>query len=70
VGELRVTEEASEMVTVPGAELGALQAEVRRLLREAGRSVARVHMEADPGPGDTALTLSRSELAEAWGIGE
>jgi hypothetical protein len=27
-------------------------------------------MEADPGPGDAALTLSRSELAEAWGISE
>ena len=68
--ELRVTAEASEMVTVPRAELDALRAEVRRLRREVGRSVARARMEADPGPGDAALTLSRSELAEAWGISE
>ena len=48
----------------------ALRAEVRRLRREVGRSVARARMEADSGPGDGALTLSRSELAEAWGISE
>jgi hypothetical protein len=65
-----VTAEASEMVTVPRAELDALRAEVRRLRREVGRSVARARMEADPGPGDAAPTLSRSELAEAWGISE
>ena len=49
--ELRVTAEASEMVTVPRAELDALRAEVRRLRREVGRSMARARMEADPGPG-------------------
>jgi hypothetical protein len=65
-----VTAEASEMVTVPRAELDALRAEVRRLRREVGRSVARARIEADHGPGDAALTLSRSELAEAWGISE
>ena len=67
-----MTAEASEMVTVPRAELDALRAEVRRLRREIGRSLARARMEADPGPGtgDAALTLSRSELAEAWGISE
>ena len=68
--ELRVTAEAPEMVTVRRAELDALRAEVRRLRREVGRSVARARIEADPGPGDGALTMSRSELAEAWGIGE
>ena len=68
--ELRVTAEASEMVTVPRAELDALRAEVRRLRREVGRSMARARIEADPGPGDGSLTMSRSELAEAWGIGE
>ena len=62
--------EASEMVTVPRAELDALKAEVRRLRREVGRNVARARMESDPGPGNPALTLSRSELAEAWGISE
>jgi hypothetical protein len=65
-----VTAEASEMVTVPRSELDALRAEVRRLRREVGRSVARARMEADPGPGDGVPTLSRSELAEAWGISE
>jgi hypothetical protein len=68
--ELRVTAEASEMVTVSRAELDALRAEVRRLRREVGRSVAKARMGADSGPGDAALTLSRSELAEAWGISE
>lgn len=68
--ELGMSAEASEMVTVPRAELDALKAEVRRLRREVGRNVARARMEADPGPGDAALTLSRSELAEAWGISE
>lgn len=68
--ELGVIPEASEMVTVPRAELDALRAEVRRLRREVGRSMARARIEADPGPGDGSLTMSRSELAEAWGIGE
>ena len=62
--------EAGEMVTVPRAELDALKAEVKRLRREVGRSVARARMEADPGPGDSALTLSRGELAEAWGVNQ
>ena len=62
--------EASEMVTVPRAELDALKAEVRRLRREVGRSQARARMAADSGPGDGTLTLSRGELAEAWGISE
>jgi hypothetical protein len=68
--ERRVTAEASEMVTVPRAELDALRAEVRRLRREVGRGIARARIEADPGPGDGSLTMSRSELAEAWGISE
>jgi hypothetical protein len=65
-----VTAEASETVTVPRVELDALRAEVRRLRREVRRNVARARMEADPGSGGAALTLSRSELAEAWGISE
>jgi ribosome-binding protein aMBF1 (putative translation factor) len=68
--EPRVSVEASEMVTVPRAELDALKAELRRLRREVGRTVARARIEADSGPGDAALTLSRSQLAEAWGIRE
>ena len=62
--------EASEMVTVPRVELDALKAELRRLRREVGRSVARARIETDPCPGDAALTLSHSQLAEAWGISE
>jgi hypothetical protein len=58
------------MVTIPRAELDALQAEVRRLRREVGRSVAQARIEADPGPGDEAPTFTREQLAEAWGIGE
>ena len=63
---------ASEMVTVPRAEWDSLQAEVRRLRREAGDRVALERMQADPGPGrgDRARTFTRSQLAEAWGITE
>ena len=65
--------EASEMVTIPRAELDSLKAEVRRLRREVGRSVAKARIEADPGPCNDAPTFSRfsrEQLAEAWGIGE
>jgi len=62
--------DASEMVSIPRAELDSLKAEVKRLRREVGRSVARAHIEADPGPGDDAPTLTREQLAEAWGISE
>ena len=64
-----MTAEASEMVTIPRAELDSVRAEVRRLRREVGRGVARARMEADPGPGDDARAFSREQLAEAWGIG-
>jgi hypothetical protein len=69
-GEWIVGLDASEMVSVPRAELDALRAEVRRLRREVGRRTAAERIKADPGPGDGALTLSRSQLAEAWGISE
>jgi hypothetical protein len=62
-----VSVEASEMITIPRAELDSLKAEVKRLRREVGRSVAKARMEADPGPGDEAPTFSRDRLAEAWG---
>jgi hypothetical protein len=54
------------MVSIPRAELDSLKAEVKRLRREIGRSVARAHIEADPGPGDDAPTFTREQLAEAW----
>jgi hypothetical protein len=62
--------DASEMVTIPRADLEALQAELRRLRREAGREAALAAMKADsgPGPGDTARVFTREQLAEAWGI--
>jgi hypothetical protein len=66
----RVSVEASEMVSIPRAELDALKAEVRRLRREVGRGVASARIEADPGPGDDAPTFTREQLADAWGIGE
>ena len=62
--------EASEMVSIPRAELDSLRAEVRRLRREAGQRVALARIQADPGPGDNAPTFSRDQLAEAWGIAE
>jgi hypothetical protein len=55
------------MITIPRAELDSLRAEVKRLRRELGRSVAKARMEADRGPGDEAPTFSREQLAEAWG---
>jgi hypothetical protein len=58
------------MVTIPRAELDSLKAEVKRLRREVGRSVAKARIEADSGPGDHAPALSREQLAEAWGISE
>jgi len=65
-----VSAEASELVSIPRAELDALKAELKRLRREVGRSVARARIQADPGPGDDAPTFTREELVEAWGIGE
>lgn len=62
--------EASEMVTIPRAELDSLRAEVRRLRREVGRSVAWARMQADVGPGDDSPTFTRAQLAETWGITE
>ena len=62
--------EASDMVSIPRAELDALKAELKRLRREVGRAEARARIQADPGRGDDAATFTREELAEAWGISE
>lgn len=56
------------MVSIPRADLDALKAEVRRLRRELGRAEALHRIQADAGPGDSARTFTRDELAEAWGI--
>lgn len=62
--------EASEMVSIPRAELDSLKAELRRLRREVGREVARGRVRADLGPGDGSPTFTREQLADAWGISE
>jgi hypothetical protein len=62
--------DSGEMVTISRADLEAMQAELRRLRREAGREAALVAMRADsgPGPGDTARVFTREQLSDAWGI--
>ena len=62
--------EASDLVSIPRAELDALKAELKRLRCEVGRGVAMARIQADPGPGDYAPAFTREELAEAWGIRE
>ncbi len=62
--------EASDLVSIPRAELDALKAELKRLRREIGRSVAMARIQAHPGLGDDAPAFTREELAEAWGIRE
>jgi hypothetical protein len=61
-----VSAEASELVSIPRAELDALKAELKRLRREVGRVVAAGRIQGDPGPGDDARTFTREDLAEAW----
>jgi hypothetical protein len=65
-----VSAEASELVSIPRAELDAMKAELKRLRREVGRVVAEGRIQSDPGPGDDAPTFTREDLAEAWGIRE
>jgi hypothetical protein len=65
-----VSAEASELVSIPRDELDALKAELRRLRREVGRSVAKARIQADAGPGDDAPRFTREQLAEAWGMRE
>ena len=58
--------DASEMVSIPRADLEAMQAELRRLRREA--ALAAMKADSGPGPDDTARVFTREQLAEAWGI--
>ena len=60
----------SEMVTIPRAELDALKAELRRLRRVVARDAAKMRIQTDRGPGDSAPVFTREQLAEAWGISE
>jgi len=62
--------EASEIVTIPRAELDALKAELRRPRRIVGRDTAKARIQADREPGDRVPMFTREELAEAWGITE
>jgi hypothetical protein len=62
-----MTARAGDMVSIPRAELDALRAENRRLRREAGDAEALRRIRSDSGQG---RTLTREELAEAWGISE
>ena len=62
--------EASELVSIPRAELDALKAELKRLRREVGRGTAMARIQADSGPSDDAPEFTREKLAEAWGIRE
>ncbi len=57
--------EASELVSIPRAELDALKAELKRLRREVGRGAAMARIQADSVPGDDAPAFTREELAEA-----
>jgi hypothetical protein len=65
-----VSAEASELVSIPRAELDAMKAELKRLRREVGRGVAMARIQADAGQRDDAPAFTREQLAEAWGIGE
>jgi len=65
-----VSAEATELVSIPRAELDALKAELKRLRREVGRGVAKARIQTDPGPSEPVPTFTREELAEAWGIRE
>lgn len=70
LSEGAVEVEASDLVTIRRTELDALKAELKRLRREVGRSVAKARIQADVHHDDDAPTFTRDQLAQAWGIGE
>jgi hypothetical protein len=47
-----VSAEASELVSIPRAELDALKAELKRLRREVGRGVAVATIQSAPAEPD------------------
>jgi hypothetical protein len=57
-----VSAEASELVSIPGAELDALKAGLKRLRREVGRGAAMARIQADSAPGDDAPAFGHT----AW----
>lgn len=67
-GSRGVSVEASEMVSIPRAELDALKAELTRLRHEVGRGVAWGRNHDDAGQGDNRPRCTREALVRAWGI--
>jgi hypothetical protein len=63
-----VSVEASEMVSIPRAELDALKAELTRLQREVGRGAAWERNHDGAGPGNDTPRRAREALVRAWGI--
>jgi hypothetical protein len=63
-----VSGEASEMVSIPRAELDALKAELTRLQHEVGRGVAWGRKHDDAHSGDDTPRCTREALVRAWGI--
>jgi hypothetical protein len=61
-----VSADASELVSIPRAELDAIKAELKRLRREVGRGVAKRASRLIPARAMTP----RPSLAEAWGMRE
>jgi hypothetical protein len=65
--EPRTSAEASELVTIPRAELEAQKHELKLMRRKAVLGAAKYNSQADPGPGDDAPTFTREELASCTG---
>jgi hypothetical protein len=65
-----VDADASELVSIPRAELDGLRAELKRLRREAGRRVSRDRIKAGSCRDGDVPALTRAQLAEAWGISD
>ncbi|MCR1786240.1 hypothetical protein KVF89_27155 [Nocardioides carbamazepini] len=62
--------DAPDMVSIPRADLEALQAELRRLRQREGDRLAVTRMNADsePSPDEPGRVFTRTDLAQAWGI--
>ncbi len=64
-----MADEATEMVTIPRAELDALKAEIRRLRLAEGDRIALTRMKAHPSPDPSARRFSSGEeLGQAMGV--
>jgi len=63
-----MTPELPDLVSIPRSELESLRAELRRLRRQVGRETALERIRSDTNEQDQSITMSREQLAEAWGI--